>query len=190
MTPLLPVNNFFAAYEGRAVEIATDAQIGKPRAVKPFDRGLTAVWDTGAMGSCVTESLADALGLVQSGETYINGVTGKSLCRTFLASLFLPGKIYIPEIEISDCKGNIGCDILIGMDVITLGDFAVCNKGGITSFSFRYPSVETINFNNPLSYGSNVLKWAKIPPNAPCPCGSGKKYKKCCRDAATWIQAT
>ena len=27
-----------------------------------------------------------------------------------------------------------------------------------------------------------VRKQAKIGPNDPCPCGSGKKYKKCCRD--------
>ena len=27
-----------------------------------------------------------------------------------------------------------------------------------------------------------VRKAAKIGPNDPCPCGSGKKYKKCCRD--------
>ena len=27
-----------------------------------------------------------------------------------------------------------------------------------------------------------VKKTAKIGPNDPCPCGSGKKYKKCCRD--------
>ena len=25
-----------------------------------------------------------------------------------------------------------------------------------------------------------VVKDAKIYPNDPCPCGSGKKYKKCC----------
>jgi len=30
-----------------------------------------------------------------------------------------------------------------------------------------------------------VKKGAKVGPNDPCPCGSGKKYKKCCRDAAT-----
>ena len=24
-------------------------------------------------------------------------------------------------------------------------------------------------------------KMKKIKPNAPCPCGSGKKYKKCCK---------
>jgi preprotein translocase subunit SecA len=27
-----------------------------------------------------------------------------------------------------------------------------------------------------------VRKQAKVGPNDPCPCGSGKKYKKCCRD--------
>ena len=27
-----------------------------------------------------------------------------------------------------------------------------------------------------------VRKAAKVGPNDPCPCGSGKKYKKCCRD--------
>ena len=27
-----------------------------------------------------------------------------------------------------------------------------------------------------------VVKKIKIGPNDPCPCGSGKKYKKCCRD--------
>ena len=27
-----------------------------------------------------------------------------------------------------------------------------------------------------------VVKKAKVGPNDPCPCGSGKKYKKCCRD--------
>ena len=27
-----------------------------------------------------------------------------------------------------------------------------------------------------------VVKKDKVGPNDPCPCGSGKKYKKCCRD--------
>jgi preprotein translocase subunit SecA len=28
-------------------------------------------------------------------------------------------------------------------------------------------------------------EWEKTPRNAPCPCGSGKKYKKCCLGTAT-----
>jgi hypothetical protein len=37
-------------------------------------------------------------------------------------------------------------DILIGMDIITLGDFAVSNFEGVTKFSFRVPSLSHIDF--------------------------------------------
>ena len=37
-------------------------------------------------------------------------------------------------------------DFLIGMDIITLGDFSVTNLNEKTTFSFRYPSCETINY--------------------------------------------
>jgi hypothetical protein len=39
-----------------------------------------------------------------------------------------------------------GCDMLIGMDVINLGDFAVTNYNGRTMFSFRMPSADRIDF--------------------------------------------
>lgn len=29
-------------------------------------------------------------------------------------------------------------------------------------------------------YKESIIKKIKVYPNAPCPCGSGKKYKKCC----------
>lgn len=37
-------------------------------------------------------------------------------------------------------------DILIGMDIITLGDFAVTNYEGVTKLSFRVPSQRHIDF--------------------------------------------
>ena len=36
--------------------------------------------------------------------------------------------------------------MLIGMDVINAGDFAITNKDGKTVFSFRIPSMERIDF--------------------------------------------
>ena len=39
-----------------------------------------------------------------------------------------------------------GIDVLIGMDIINRGDFAVSNRNGATSFSFRIPSVEDFDF--------------------------------------------
>lgn len=48
--------------------------------------------------------------------------------------------------------GNQGIDLLIGMDIIGLGDFAVTNLNGVTQFTFRLPSVESIDFvNQPLN---------------------------------------
>jgi len=39
-----------------------------------------------------------------------------------------------------------GCDVLIGMDVITTGDLAITNHNGKTTFSFRVPPCEEIDF--------------------------------------------
>jgi hypothetical protein len=38
-------------------------------------------------------------------------------------------------------------NVIIGMDIITLGDFAISNKDEKTVLSFRIPSVDTIDFS-------------------------------------------
>ena len=43
--------------------------------------------------------------------------------------------------------GNIlGTDVLIGMDIINTGDFAVTNVDGKTCMSFQMPSIRRIDF--------------------------------------------
>ena len=37
-------------------------------------------------------------------------------------------------------------DVLVGMDIINQGDFAVTNPDGRTKFSFRVPSIADIDF--------------------------------------------
>ncbi|MBF0518396.1 MAG: SEC-C domain-containing protein [Nitrospirae bacterium] len=69
-----------------------------------------------------------------------------------------------------------GFDILIGMDIICQGDFAVTYKEGNTVLSFRTPPLKEIDFVQEI----NRSNAAGIKRNAPCPCGSGKKFKKCC----------
>jgi len=67
-----------------------------------------------------------------------------------------------------------GIDVLIGMDILGLGDFAVTHQDGKTVFSFCVPSRKHIDF-------VAEIKTAipQVPRNVPCPCGSGKKYKAC-----------
>ena len=172
-----------------ARELASPVRVGLPfkkdSEGPPFfyPQHYIAVWDTGAMGTSISRQLALDLNLPKIGEIEIQGVTGNELCNKYLISLLLPNNVFIVEIEVSDCSGNIGCDVLIGMDVIKLGDFAVTNKKGNTAFSFRIPSLELIDFTSPLGYGSSrdgSFQVPKIGRNELCPCGSGKKHKKCC----------
>ncbi len=46
--------------------------------------------------------------------------------------------------EIDIDKDGLG--VLIGMDIIGLGDFAISNHGGKTVFTFRAPSSKVIDF--------------------------------------------
>lgn len=190
MTPLtVQIHNMFSDQgPGLARELTTGILIGpafNPDCVTPpppHEQRLKAVWDTGATGTSITHSLAQAMNLDEIGEVEICGVTGNAVCKKYLVSLHLPNKVVIPELEVSDCEGNIGCDVLIGMDVITRGDFAICNWNGNTTFTFRMPSVEKIDFTQQVPRNSvGGFRFPQRPGrNSPCPCGSGKKFKYCC----------
>ena len=139
----------FIDYGYLAREIVTTVKIAascNKKTFSPYPKEFVAVWDTGAMSTTITKELAKKLGLCAISKVRVVGVTGNAICNTYLIALALPNGILIPELEVADCDGNIGCDILIGMDVISRGDFAICNKDGRTTFSFRTPSVEVIDF--------------------------------------------
>jgi hypothetical protein len=84
-----------------------------------------------------------------------------------------------PQVRVS--KGILtDFDVLIGMDIIGTGDFAVTNLGDTTVFTFRTPSVERIDFVKTIQdYKVQPKVYPKVGRNDPCPCGSGKKYKRC-----------
>ena len=42
------------------------------------------------------------------------------------------------------------------------------------------PSVSEFVVRETINQKRQIIKGKKIYPNDPCPCGSGKKYKKCC----------
>lgn len=74
------------------------------------------------------------------------------------------------------------CDVIIGMDILGMGDFAVTHQNGNTTFSFCLPSRREIDYAteiNNLSKMAPVISSYIAGRNDPCPCKSGKKYKKC-----------
>jgi predicted aspartyl protease len=107
---------------------------------------LKALWDTGATGSLIRPEIAVKLRLKSFGKILMSTPTGKDIpSNVYSVNLYLPNHTVITQIPVSEGIPN-NCDMLIGMDIINLGDFAVTNFNGHTTFSFRMPSMDEINF--------------------------------------------
>jgi predicted aspartyl protease len=140
---------------------------------------IDALWDTGATGSLIRPEVAQKLNLEAVSIVPINTPTGRDiLSKVYVINIYLPNQVRVNSVRVVEGIPN-SCDMLIGMDVIALGDFAVSNYNGRTTFSFRIPSMTEIDFCKH-SYATPIINSGKIGRNDPCPCGSGKKYKYCC----------
>ncbi|MEO6230397.1 MAG: retropepsin-like aspartic protease [Ferruginibacter sp.] len=127
---------------------------------------IKAIWDTGASGSAITKKVAQQLGLVATGMAQVNTANGIATQSTYTIDIGLPNKVIIQGIIATEIDAlAAGCDALIGMDVITLGDFSITNHNGSTCMSFRVPSGHEIDYVKNLNYGTTPIK--NIPPGKP-----------------------
>ena len=107
-----------------------------------------ALWDTGATNSAISQDVIDTLGLRPSGffkeVSYADGSVAQNVPR-FLVNIMLPNNVEVVGLPVMSGKPS-GSDVLIGMDIISRGDFAVTHMNGKTKFSFRVPSQGDIDF--------------------------------------------
>lgn len=135
-----------------------------------------AIWDTGATGTVISQTIVNALNLKPIGIAYVNTPSAQNVpTNEYLVDIHLyEGKVCVQGVRVTLGIISGGADCLIGMDIITLGDFSVTNVNGCTTFSFRIPSLQEIDYVQE----ANRLA-PKVGRNDPCLCGSGKKYKFC-----------
>ena len=102
-------------------------------------------WDTGATQSVINKVLVEPLGLKPIGKDYVDGFGGTNVSYIYEVNIYTEGELSFKRIKV--LAGDIGgCDVLLGMDIISQGDFAITNKDNQTWFSFRYPSQDHIEF--------------------------------------------
>jgi hypothetical protein len=107
---------------------------------------LVGIWDTGATGTVITQRVVDELEIMPIGRTEVHHAQGSDESPVFLVDLQLPMMVVIQGLAVTLGKLPPGVDVLIGMDVIGTGDFAVTNVGGLTTMSFRVPSQAKIDY--------------------------------------------
>jgi predicted aspartyl protease len=146
----------------------------KSEGQKPFST-FQAIWDTGATASVVNQHVVDTLSLKPIRMAVVQTRAGEYRTEVYLVNILLPNRVAFHSVHVT--RGDItGAEVLIGMDIIGTGDFAITNQNGKTVFSFRWPSSTKIDFV--------VGAQTSAGRNDPCPCGSGKKYKQCCGNLA------
>jgi len=108
-------------------------------------QSFSAIWDTGASSSIITETVVYKLDLKPIGQTTIQGVTGSKKVNRYAVEFLLPND-YSIKLMANGCSEILGCDVLIGMDIISMGDFAITANSMGPTFSFQIPHGKEIDF--------------------------------------------
>lgn len=106
-----------------------------------------AIWDTGATNCTITKKVAGDLGLKPASMGKVAGVHGEKMVSIYFVDIFLPNKVCIATVKAFECDELVGgAEMLVGMDIIGLGDFSVTHEDGKTTMSYRLPSVKKIDY--------------------------------------------
>ena len=134
--------SFYAESNEFCERLACDITIFDDCTSKQF----TAIWDTGAMTTNISENVVKYFNLKQISSAMLWSIYATKPRPTYQVNIELPGGFRyfgLSVIGVEQIAQNV--DVIVGMDIISLGDFAVSNYNGKTSFSFRFPSQGSIN---------------------------------------------
>ena len=104
-----------------------------------------AIWDTGATHSVVTSKIVQDLILKPVGMAIVHTANGQAHQKQYMVNLYLPNQVMFGMIRVTEAPLH-ETDVLIGMDIISQGDFCVTNFQGKTVLTFRIPSCGEFDF--------------------------------------------
>lgn len=148
-------------YAGVTNILMSKIQIISPDRMEIICRDAEGIWDTGATVSVISRQLAETLGLKPVSFGFSNTANGRMPNNIYYLGLGLPNGVAIPNLRI--CDGNIPCDLLIGMDVISCGDFHISNVNGKTVFTFRIPSLDEKDYVKEIELARACATKATLP---------------------------
>ena len=174
----IPVSAFTCKANGIANVLLSKVKVSANKELfnDAREKEFVGIWDTGASNTAISSKVAKECGLIPTGKATINTANGERVVDTYIIDIALPNNVNINGVQVTEFTAVEGSDLLIGMDIMSLGDLAISNYDGETSFSFRIPSTKRTDYVDEI----NAKKFKNIGRNDPCPCGSGRKFKQCC----------
>lgn len=146
-----------------------------------------AIWDTGATNCVITKSIASQLGLPVVSRTKVRGVHGEKEVNVYIVRITLNNQNITVQTLVTECEElseSLDTGMLIGMNLITQGDFSISSYQGHTVMTFRTPSIERIDYVHDIALFNKCLKVHQMNERNgnrkdKCACGSGKDFKNC-----------
>ncbi len=135
---------FTAEFDGFAYNLVTKVTLSHHDDLarvfknKSQSKIVSAIWDTGATRSAISRRVAVNLNLKPLKYIKVTDANTTRDTPIYNVKVLLPHKIGI-NLPVSGLSLPFGEDMLIGMDIIGLGDLAITNVNGITHLSYRYP---------------------------------------------------
>lgn len=163
--------------------LKTPVKITDPNSGKVIE--TLGIWDTGATNSVITKSAATKLGLIPIQMANVRGVHGVKLVNVYRVSITLNNENITLTTLVTECDALNDVDdtgMLIGMNVVSMGDLCISNFEGKTFLTFRTPSLETVDYVAEIDEHNQIYKIHKAKSahgDEKCPCGSGKLFKNC-----------
>ena len=102
-----------------------------------------AMWDMGATTTIISSRIVRQLCLQPYQQGGISGIGGASNTNTYLVHVLIPTGDVVTNCEVMESDFE-DYDVIIGMDIIGLGDFCFTNPDDKSVFSFRIPAKEHI----------------------------------------------
>ena len=124
------------------VKIAQSKVLCKKQQLVRQSVEVLALWDTGASCSSISRKLAVRLGLTPVDGCIVYGAGGAHKSSIFMLDVSLPSSVTIPSVRVAEFFDTGAFELIIGMDIITMGDFAVTNTDFKTTVSFRTPPAD------------------------------------------------
>ena len=104
-----------------------------------FSLSTDALWDTGASISAITPEIKDKLKVTTIDKKTIASVHSTQVVDIAYITVELPNNVIKKNIKVAVCNITLNIGMILGMDIISMGDFALSNGNNQTLISFAVP---------------------------------------------------
>lgn len=122
------------------VTVAAPPELQKDR--KLFWTEAKAKWDTGAQICSISRSLCDTMGFMPRIKMPVSSISGtvEAIQDMIFIDVMMDGYFFPVLASVIDAMPGADCDMLIGMNLISKGDFSLsCDNGKINMTFKPYP---------------------------------------------------